>query len=339
MKTQIVYVVISTDEDLFLEELWASLFSLRIYHPEAIVKVMVDAPTAKRINEHLSLLAMITEIVTVDVPENYSPMARSRVIKTTIRNIIDGAFLFIDTDTIICHSLKDVDSINSDIAAVPDMHVPMTQHMAKRLISERAKKYFKDDISDSEYYFNSGVLYVADNDSTREFYRRWYDNWLAYFSQSKHAADQPSLIQTDKDFGYLIKKLPDVYNSQIAMSLRYFYEAYIIHFWHMDFIADQSYSPFMGLSIYREIKEANTITPHVEELIRNCKSAFATPTMIVGKPQIDFLFSPTGQAFILLKDKNKTMSKFIGWLSIKIIKYYRAKNKIKRKLNRNKENV
>ena len=70
MNTQIVYVVVAPEETLFLEELWASLFSLRIYHPEVTVKVLVDAPTAKRISERPTLESMITEVVTVEVPED-----------------------------------------------------------------------------------------------------------------------------------------------------------------------------------------------------------------------------------------------------------------------------
>ena len=47
MKTQIVYVVVSSEGDLFLEELWVSVYSLRQYHPEVSVTVIADKATAK----------------------------------------------------------------------------------------------------------------------------------------------------------------------------------------------------------------------------------------------------------------------------------------------------
>ena len=47
MKTQIVYTLISSEKDYFLEELWVSLYSLRLFHPEATVNVLVDEPTRK----------------------------------------------------------------------------------------------------------------------------------------------------------------------------------------------------------------------------------------------------------------------------------------------------
>ena len=325
MKTQIVYVVISSDEDLFLEELWASLYSLRLYHPEATVKVLVDAPTAKRIHEHTALDSMITEVITVNVPEDYSPTARSRVIKTTIRNVIDGRYLYIDTDTIICHSLEDIDMLDCDIAAVPDVHLPLKDDPFNSSKRKKLKTAFGLDISDAEYFFNGGVMYVADNELTRSFYHRWHENWKLYLIDNVRRADQPPLFKTDKEFGYIIKRLPDVYNCQMTLSMRFFHEAYILHFFHMDFIKDQSYSPFVGQDIYREIKAAGSITPHIDELIRHCKSTFQTPRMVIGKAQMDVLFSPFAQAFIPLYQDSRRWRSFLNWIAKKIIRCRKGK--------------
>ena len=51
MKTLIVYVLISSEKDFFLEEFWVSLFSLRRFHPKDAVWVLTDEPTSKRIEE------------------------------------------------------------------------------------------------------------------------------------------------------------------------------------------------------------------------------------------------------------------------------------------------
>lgn len=330
MKTQIVYVVVSSESDLFLEELWTSVFSLRIFHPEATVKVLADEPTAKRIHQKPALNELITEVVEVDVPKDYSPMARSRVIKTTIRNIIDGTFLYIDTDTVICHSLEEIDTFEYDIAAVPDLHQSLKHDIFRQAKIDRIKNSVNVDISNDEYYFNGGVMYVADNELTRKFYKRWHENWESYMIDGVRRADQPPLVQTDKELGYVIKCLPDIFNCQVALSVRYLHEAYIVHFFHMDFIADQSYSPFMGLDIYREIKKAGGITPQVEKTIRNCKSAWDITTTIIGKPQIELVFSATGQAYCMIAKRNKKLIKLFNWISMKFIRYYRLKDKIKK---------
>lgn len=329
MTTQIVYVLVSSDNDIYLEELWASLYSLRVYHPESIVKVLVDTPTEKRINQYPALRDMITEIVIVDVPEHYSPKERSRQIKTTVRNVIDGAFLFIDTDTVICKSLDAIDNLICDIAAVPDEHLPLSQHPFGAGVYNNVKRIFDTDVTDSLYWFNSGIMYVADNSKTRDFYDHWNKNWAHSTFNKGDSQDQPALIQTDKEFGYMIERLPDIYNCQVAMSLKYFADAAIVHFWHMSFIPDQSYSPYFSLEIYKEIKRAGEITPEIKEQILNCKSTFTSPTMPVGIDQILFLFSSAGQIFTKIYKEG-------GLASFLMLKLANSLDKLHRLVRKNK---
>ena len=295
MNTQIIYTLISSEKDCFLEELWVSLYSLRQFHPEAMVKVLVDEPTKVYMQRFPKLCSMVTEIVVVPVPENYNAKQRSRVIKTTVRNVITGAYLFIDTDTVICNPLSDIDSLACDIAAVPDGHLPLSECLFPP--TDGVNKMFNTNVSDSKYWFNSGVMYVADNDRTRQFYKRWHENWTFSCFEKGNSQDQPALLATDKEFGYTIQRLPDIYNAQVAMSLKYFADAAILHWWHMTFIENQDYSPYFSLQIYKEIKAQGGLTPHVEQLIKNCKQSFVSPSMPVGKEHILFLFSPAGKIF------------------------------------------
>ncbi len=295
MNTQIIYTLVSSERDCFLEELWVSLYSLRLFHPAVSVKVLVDEPTNAYMARFPKLCDMITDIVVVPVPEEYNAKQRSREIKTTVRNVIDGAYLFIDTDTVICKPLDAIDNLTCDIAAVPDGHLPLAELMFSP--TEGIKSIFGVDISDSEYWFNSGVMYVADNDTARAFYKSWNKNWTFSCFQKGNSQDQPALSVTNKEFGGLITRLDGIYNAQVAMSLKYFADAAIVHWWHMSFIENQDYSPYFSLQVYKEVKENGGITPHVEELIRNCKQSFVSPTMPVGKEHIYFLFSPAGKIF------------------------------------------
>lgn len=95
----------------------------------------------------------------------------------------------------------------------------------------------------------------------------------------------------------LISELPGIYNSQVAMSLKYFADAAIVHWWHMSFIENQDYSPFFSLQIYKDVKTAKGLTADIKELIKHCKQSFVSPTMPVGKEHIYFLFSPAGKIF------------------------------------------
>ena len=295
MNTQIVYSLISSESDLFLEELWVSLYSLRIYHPNVVVKVLVDASTERYMRRFPKLCEMVTDIIVVSVPDNYNAKQRSREIKTTIRNLIEGNYLFIDTDTVICKPLDEIDNLTCDIAAVPDGHLSLSEMMFSPVVS--IKDIFGTDISNSEYWFNSGVMFVADNEKTKAFYKSWNKNWTYSCFQKGMSQDQPALSVTNQEFHNMIVPLPGIYNAQVAISLKYFADAAILHWWHMSFIENQDYSPYFSLQIYKEVKANAGINLYVDELIRNCKQSFVSPTMPVGKEHIYFLFSPAGRIF------------------------------------------
>lgn len=295
MKTPIVYTLISSEKDYFLEELWVSLYSLRQFHPEVTVNVLVDEPTKKYVERFPELCAMITNIVVVPVPENYNAKQRSRVIKTTVRNVIDGAYLFIDTDTVICKPLDDIDNLTCDIAAVPEEHLQLKDLTFSPV--NGIKNVFGVDISDSKFWFNSGVMFVADTDAARKLYHDWNKKWEFSCFQKGQSQDQPALSVANKESNMLISELPGIYNSQVAMSLKYFADAAIVHWWHMSFIENQDYSPFFSLQIYKDVKTAKGLTADIKELIKHCKQSFVSPTMPVGKEHIYFLFSPAGKIF------------------------------------------
>lgn len=301
MIPQIVYVLVANDKNLYLEEMWVSIFSLRRYHPEVTVKVLVDDETKEYMSRFPSLTSMINETVVVSTPNGYDAKQRSRQIKTTIRNVLTGDYIFIDTDTVIC---KPLDGIIEDIAHMTDFRgiaaVREGHTSAKETLFSPAgtvKNIFGVDISQSPLMTNSGVMFVADTQFTHEFYKRWNENWTYSCFQKGNSQDQPSLYATDCQYGYIIRELSGIYNAQVAMSLKYYADAAILHWWHMDFIEDQSFSPYFSLEIYKELKKSREITPHIEDLIVNVKQSFASPSMPVGKEQILFLFSPPGKIF------------------------------------------
>ena len=321
MIPQIVYVLVANEKNLYLEEMWVSIFSLRRHHPEATVKVLVDMETKEYLSRFPQLTSMIDETVVVQTPAGYNAKQRSRQIKTTIRNVLTGDYIFIDTDTVIC---KPLDGIVEDIrelkdfrgiAAVREGHVAMKDTLFPP--TGTVKRIFDIDISQSPLMTNSGVMFVADIPFTHEFYKRWNENWKRSCFEKGNSQDQPSLYATDCQYGYVIRELSGIYNAQVAMSLKYYADAVILHWWHMDFIEDQSYSPYFSLEIYQNLKKAGEITPQIEELIINAKQSFVSPTMPVGKEHILFLFSPSGKIFNRIYKEGGAAS----WLMQKMAKW------------------
>lgn len=321
MIPQIVYVLVANEKNLYLEEMWVSIFSLRRHHPEATVKVLMDIETKEYLSRFPQLTSMIDETVVVQTPAGYNAKQRSRQIKTTIRNVLKGDYIFIDTDTVICRPLdgivEDIAEMKDfkGIAAVREGHVTMKDTLFPP--TGTVKRIFDIDISQSPLMTNSGVMFVADIPFTHEFYKRWNENWKRSCFEKGNSQDQPSLYATDCQYGYVIRELSGIYNAQVAMSLKYYADAVILHWWHMDFIEDQSYSPYFSLEIYQNLKKAGEITPQIEELIINAKQSFVSPTMPVGKDHILFLFSPAGKIFNRIYKEGGAAS----WLMLKVAKW------------------
>lgn len=333
MKTPIVYVLISSEKDFFLEEFWVSLFSLRRFHPKDAVWVLTDEPTSKRIEERSELSKLISEVKVIPMPENYDGRLRSRTLKTSVRNLIDGDFLTIDTDTVICQPLDEVDDLSiKNIGMVPEMHGPFKNHITYSYITNELKRIYDTDVSEAPYWFNSGCMLVRDNDFTRDFFRKWNEEWKVATFEKNASSDQRPLLKVEHDYGYVIEKLPDVYNCQVALSIQYLHEAKILHFWHMKdfFFFDLSYSPFANKYVYKQVKEHKAITPEIAELIANCKNSFASPSMVVGRKDIDFLMSPFNSVLAKAYSESKLMHWFLGKLITGVNYYLRIINKLKK---------
>ena len=67
------------------------------------------------------------EKAVVNVPEHYNKVQTSRYLKTSLRQTVEGDFLFIDSDTIITDSLADADSLTGNVMMVLDYHVSLQQ--------------------------------------------------------------------------------------------------------------------------------------------------------------------------------------------------------------------
>lgn len=330
MKTQIVYAVTSGEGDLFLEEMWLSAWSLRHFNPEARVLALCDAPTARRIEERAELRALLTEVVTVKMPEEYTPVLRSRQMKTTIRETVSGPFFFIDTDTIICRPLDGLDELEGDMLLVADAHLPYHADPFKGNHADFVRGLYGTDISGIEYYYNSGAMLVRDTPQTHRIFRRWNELWTVSAVKNRVTnSDQPALNTANQELGLIIGRLPDTYNCQLALSVRYFHEAHIVHFMHMPILHDQSFSPFFSQQIYRELRAAGTVTPAIAAAVLGCKSAFTQPSMIVGPKQVEFMWSQTGQTFCRLFCESRRWRNVLNAVALNIERVYRALGKLR----------
>lgn len=315
MKTQIVYALIASEHDFFIEEVWCSIYSLRLYEPDREVRVCCDAPTSERIKLFPELKRLINEVVIIPIPTDCkSAKLRSRQVKTTIRQHISGKYLFVDTDTVFCGSIKYIDSLSCDIAAVKEYHLPLSKSPFKHIVISNIRNVFNDDISQNDGWHNSGVIYVDDNERTHEFYKQWNSNWRYSALEKNMSQDEPALMKTDSELGYVIKELPDIFNCQPAMSVKYLADAKIIHFLHLYFPKDQSFCPFIDKSFYHRMHKVGAITEEFALEIRNVKQSFSSPSCIVGWSTMNFMASPVFSVFEKIYNEGGIAS----WLMLKM---------------------
>ena len=160
MKTKLVYVLTCAPDKYYIEQALISAFSARYHNPDAHIALIVDRPTNELlVGRRAELLNYLTERIIVDVPEKYNTVQASRWLKTNVRNLIDGDFLFIDCDTIVVSSLEEVDDFSCQMCATMDCHRLVSSYS----LSERNQLVYNAnkcgwDFTNVDKYRSSGVL-------------------------------------------------------------------------------------------------------------------------------------------------------------------------------------
>ena len=225
-----LYVLVSNSADYYSEQCYMSVYSLKKNTPNAFVSLLVDTETHEYLQKDFPLLLeSIHEVKTVKL-DSATNKEKSRILKTSMRNHIDGDFLFIDCDTVICEDLSEIDTCGYDIGCVLDSHVPVCEHWGKDWMKKNCKKCGFEESITKETHFNSGVIYCKDNANTRNFFK----DWARLMEQSVASGvniDQPAFNQADTLNGNLIKELNGKWNCQLVQGgVRYLSDAKIIHY-------------------------------------------------------------------------------------------------------------
>ena len=231
MKTKLVYVLTCAPEGNYIEQALLAIWSARHHNPSAQIILFVDDVTDKVMSEGRDeILKYISEKVVIPFDADKTMVYRSRWIKTSVRRLIDGDFLFVDCDTVTTRSLDEIDSLKCRMGAVPDSHLPI-QAFGKALMKTSRTKVAPVgiDLDAEEFYFSSGVLYVKDTPETRALYEKWHEIWLQGVQNGVNI-DQPSLAKANIESGHLIERIDDRFNCVIYTQPAFAKDASILHF-------------------------------------------------------------------------------------------------------------
>ena len=275
MRTKIVYVLVSQETDYYYEMLLLSLYSLRLHHPkgDAEVEVVMDEDTYQRlVDKKAAVLDDVTPII-VSIPPQYTKIQRSRYLKTRLRHIVSGDFLYIDLDTFICESLEDIDNIKGAIGIVLENHGNANHHEDPYYPKEweyllKAK------------HFNGGVLYVKDKEEAKSFFEQWHNNWLLCLKKGC-VFDQPGLRKTVLESGVLVEELNGVWNCQISRetSREYEHKAKILHYQRNAFL----------VTICKKTRKTGKIKDEIEEWVKSPRNAFSRNRTYISQAEFQAL--------------------------------------------------
>lgn len=234
---KIVYVFVSGGDDCFAEQAYVSMYSLRRFNPDCRIVLATDGYTLSlldgrggRIKEYAD------EIVVFDVPEGFSPTQRSRYIKTSLRQEIEGDFLFLDTDTLILGSLADIGDACGDVCMArmqdadsrePDNPPTMLQSYNRMKGVAPGKSH---GISD---YFNSGVMLVRETPVAHRLFEAWHRLWEESSLRYGFHKDQCALWLANMQCGNVVGTLDGRYNLQAIcprIALRYLGDCRVFHY-------------------------------------------------------------------------------------------------------------
>ena len=277
MKTKVVYVLISGSEDIYTEQLYISLWSCRRYNPDVETVVLTDPETLQHLQNYLGIKDLVSEIIVKEFPVEMSRICRSRILKTTIPEMLDGSFLYIDVDTVVTDSLEEIDFLDNEISLVEDRHVKYySQTGMLKLILKRSFKYYKRIPGLNVKYYNGGVLYCKNSSVGKDFFKDWHSNWLKYIEHSEDFLDQTALFETTERYKEYVRPLGHLYNVQVgAYKNPYKDNGKILHFYNSSIgYYYKPLHPFFGREYYMLIKDKGKLSDKVKDDIINCKDLF-----------------------------------------------------------------
>lgn len=231
MKTKLVYVLTCSPDDHYIEQAFMAVYSARHWNPDAYIVLFVDDLTDKLLKgKRAGILAYISEKIVIPFEDlSLSMTYRSRIIKTSIREHIEGDFLFIDCDTITQRSLEGIDCLDCEVGAVPESHLRVADFCDSLFqVHQKRLSTFDLDLKGEDLYFSSGVILSRDCPDSFDLYNAWSSNWKMGLEKGLWA-DQPALAKANHDAGHIIKEIPGTYNCILFTQPTFAEDSHILH--------------------------------------------------------------------------------------------------------------
>lgn len=282
-----VYVLTSNETDYYCEQCIISMISLLKHNPSAELVLLVDNQTHKTLTGfRAEALRFTSETIVENFPDTVTQKVRSRLLKTSIRRLVKGKFLFIDLDTVVCDRLDMIEEIQTDVAMVLDKHVCISEHyMYMYMYMNMNAKRMGYSVGYEDKHFNSGVIYVNDTEKAYHFFDLWNKLYLETLEKGIDI-DQTALNEANVRENGIIQEIDGIWNVQINCGLKYLSEAKIIHYLGYQPMSKQNIYfntlPFKlcDAQYFENMKKQKCLTEEIKEVIDHPKRAFKVVVII-----------------------------------------------------------
>ena len=216
-----------------------------------------------------------------------------------MRNVVDGDFLYVDSDIAIVGDLSIPEEWKGGIYAVLDFHTNLSKAINRKKILNNAKMMGFSPILNDEI-FNGGVMFAADTPEARKFFETWHELWL-YCVSKNFPYDMASLAETNFKFNYITKKMPGGWNCQLAYGNRFLPTAKVLHFFGSRIIDTRGhkvpasmdlflpkilrkdfYTNLKNIPVKVNADKSITINEYYDDVIAHAKEEFEFQTRKVG---------------------------------------------------------
>lgn len=311
MNFKLVYILVSSNEDIYLEQTLLSMYSAKYHMPDAHIILLIDDKTAQTlVGPRKNILQYVDELIEVPIDAKYNKKIRSRLLKVSIYDYVTSNFLFIDSDTLICDSLTQLENEKAPISAVFDCHQLLRNHHLKKDFLKVLYKITATPNLDSGY-FNSGVLFVNKTNSAQSFFTTWKENYLRHLSITTQ--DQPTFELTREQYNLQIKELDGTYNCQILTTIRYLRKIKILHYFASNKNNLSKGACLLANStLFTQIKSTGIISTQLKQIVENPDLALNESVSLF--PRFSFFSYPMFRYCVNLysrKEKNPFLASFL----------------------------
>ncbi len=226
-----LYILVWRPGESYADITQLSMSFLREIHPEAQMLLLTDPETASALQdaEH-PLLSLTDRLIVSDVPHMESSI-RSWYLKSRMRRLVQGDFVFLDADTIIRQPLNELFQLDAPIAMAENHSLRFPENFPKmeKVVYERNGW----SLPANGHYLNSGVIYWKDNEDAHRLSNIWEQLWDTSLSNG-YGYDQTALNVAIEQSGVSFQVLDDRYNAQIRPNHEAGVDASVWHFYETD---------------------------------------------------------------------------------------------------------